>query len=309
MSRILFFSPSLDVLVPIVITHRQGSSPSLKSSHASKENMSSISTTSKSVASTGTSGSNSGVNSSKNDVVGVSAATSGSGRGEEPVMKTGNESSEISSENRQAIRSLLVSLQLAKPNQSVRSLITGDVGGVLATLLGLAKSPGEPEAMLAASLMVKLEQKGFTAYDAGLDRMVVLKSPATGMSSEASTASRTTISSLTSSQSGGESKGTEERDADSAGNVAATFEEYLAWLAKGPPAARVAHPADVVSNVEARAAAHASGVEKSAIAVAAAGYCAQEHAAIPAAASGTGDVVESSSRAAPIPPARAVWSL
>ena len=186
--------------------------------------MSSNSTTSKSDASTGTSGSNSGVNPSKIDGVGVSAATSGNGRGEEPVMQTGNESSEISSENRQAIQCLLVSIQMAKPNQSVRSLITGDVGGVLATLLGLAKSPGEPETMLAASLMVKLEQKGFTAYDAGLDRMVVLKSPATGMSSEASTASRTTISSLASSQSGGESKGTEERDADSAGNVAAMFD-------------------------------------------------------------------------------------
>ena len=107
--------------------------------------MSSNSTTSKSDASTGTSGSNSGVNSSKYDVDGVSAATSGSGRGEEPVMKTGNESSEISSENRQAIQCLLVSIQMAKPNQSVRSLVTGNVGGVLATLLGMAKSPGNPK--------------------------------------------------------------------------------------------------------------------------------------------------------------------
>ena len=144
--------PSLEVLVPTVITHRQGSSPSLKSSHASKENMSSNSTTSKSDASTGTSGSNSGVNPSKIDVVGVSAATSGNGRGEEPVMQTGNESSEISSENRQAIQCLLVSIQMAKPNQSVRSLVTGDVGGVLATLLGFAKIPGESEAMSAASI-------------------------------------------------------------------------------------------------------------------------------------------------------------
>ena len=83
--------------------------------------------------------------------------------------------------------------------------------------------------------MVKLEEKRFVAFDPGLDCMVVLKPPATGMSSEASTASRTSVSSLASSQSGGESKGTEERDADSDGKVAGMFEEFLAWQALRSP--------------------------------------------------------------------------
>ena len=120
--------------------------------------------------------------------------------------------------------------------------------------------------------MVKLEETGFVAFNPGLDRMVVLKPPATGMSSEASTASRASVSSLASSQSGGESKGTEERDADSGGKVSAMFAEFLAWQEQGSPAAREGLPADVVSNVEARVAAHASGVEQSAIAVTAAGF-------------------------------------
>ncbi len=81
--------PSLEVLVPTFITHRQGPSPSLKSSHASKKKMSSKSATSKFDASAGATGSNFGENSSKIDVDGVSAATSENGSGEEKVMKTG----------------------------------------------------------------------------------------------------------------------------------------------------------------------------------------------------------------------------
>ena len=94
--------------------------------------MSSKSTTSKYNATASAPGTNFGENSSKIDVDGVSTAASENGSGEEQVMKTGNESSEISGENRQAIRCLLVSVQKDKPNQSERSLVTRDVGRVVA---------------------------------------------------------------------------------------------------------------------------------------------------------------------------------
>ena len=200
--------------------------------------MSSKRTTSKYNASASAPGSNFGDNSSKIDVDGASTAASENGSGEEQVMKHGNESPEISGENRQAIQCIMDSLQRAKPNQSVRSLITGGVGRLVASLLGFHESPGDPESKFAASLAVKLEEMEFVEFDTVLDRTVVRKSSATGISSEASTvvsASRTSDSSsiVASSQSGGESKGTEERDADSVDKVAGMLENFKSWQALG----------------------------------------------------------------------------
>ena len=51
------------------------------------------------------------------------------------VVKTGNGSLGISSVIRQAIKSLLASKQASYPNQSVRALLKGNVGKVIASLI------------------------------------------------------------------------------------------------------------------------------------------------------------------------------
>ena len=88
--------------------------------------MSSKSTTSKYSTTASELGTNFGKNSSKTDEGEVLTAVGDNGSGEEPVMETGKVGLGMSSETRQAIHGLLVSLHKVKPNQSARSLLNGD---------------------------------------------------------------------------------------------------------------------------------------------------------------------------------------
>ena len=130
-------------------------------------------------------------------------------------------------------------------------------------MIGLRDDPGASGAINTSSLLVKLEEKRFITYDPDVDRMV-LQPPATGASSGSSAVASASMlsdsSNGASSQSWGESKETEERDADSGDRVAGMLETFLAWREKEPPKSRVAPTADVVSNVEASASALAARV-------------------------------------------------
>ena len=96
--------------------------------------MSSKSTTSKYSTTASESGKHFGNNSSEID----------EGSGEKLVMETGEVGLGISSETPQAIRGLLIFLHTVKPNQSVRSLLNGDAGSVVASLIGFSGPRGIP---------------------------------------------------------------------------------------------------------------------------------------------------------------------
>ena len=119
-------------------------------------------------------------------------------------MKTGKDGLGISSENRQAIQSLLVSQQKAKPNQSARALVKGIVGSAITSLVDFREDPGASDAIFTSSLLVKLEERGFIAYNSDLDRVVLQPSATSSDSSAVASASRSSDSpNVTSSQSGG----------------------------------------------------------------------------------------------------------
>ena len=63
------------------------------------------------------------------------AAVGDKGRGGGAVVRTVSDSVEISSIKCQAIQGLLASIQASNPNQSVRALLKGNVGKVIASLI------------------------------------------------------------------------------------------------------------------------------------------------------------------------------
>ena len=89
----------------------------------------------------------------------------------------------VSSESRQAVHCLLVSLQKDKPNQSAHSLLNGGVGRVAASLIGFRGAPGDSDALFTASLVAKLENEGFVDFNSALD-LVVLRHPVSGTISD-----------------------------------------------------------------------------------------------------------------------------
>ena len=100
--------------------------------------MSSIHTSSETSTSTSTPGKNVGTMLSRMGKVSVNGKTVSGKRGGE----AGHERSVIPEKNRQAIQSLLLSHQIAKPNQSVRSLLSGSVGNAVAVLVNFKPDPG-----------------------------------------------------------------------------------------------------------------------------------------------------------------------
>ena len=105
------------------------------------------------------------------------------------MIETGKVGLGMSSETRQTIHGLLVSLHKVKPNQSVRSLLSGDAGSVVAALIGFSGAPEDSDSLRTASLVVKLEDEGLVAYDPDLGRVVI--QPSATSSDSATVASET----------------------------------------------------------------------------------------------------------------------